>query len=145
MWSPTDSQSRLLTLINGATTSLTLYSLEMGSSQIVDALVSARSRGVTVNIVAEYSSSYASNYDKLASAGATVVSYAASDSLYIHAKAIVADVNTSKAKVFLGSENFTPTSLNSNRELGLIITNPAVISQVNSTLKLDLADGTPWS
>jgi phosphatidylserine/phosphatidylglycerophosphate/cardiolipin synthase-like enzyme len=145
VWSPTDAQARLVALINGATTSLTLYSLEMGSSPIVDALVAARNRGVTVKIVAEYSSSYATNYDKLVSAGATVVSYAASDSLYIHAKAIVADYGTSNAKVFLGSENFTATSLNSNRELGLIISSPAVLSSVNSTLKLDLADGTPWS
>ncbi len=144
VWSPTDAQARLLGLINGATRTLTLYSLEMGSTAIVNALVSAVNRGVTVKVVAEDDSSYASEYDTLSAAGASVVTYGSSDALYIHAKAIVADYGTGAAKVFLGSENFTSTSLNSNRELGLIIADPAVISSVNGTLATDFANGTPW-
>lgn len=144
VWSPTDAQSRLLSLINGASTSLSLYALEMGSTPIVNALVSAAGRGVTVKVVAQYNSSYASAYDTLTSAGVSVVTYGTSDALYIHAKAIVADYGTGAAKVFIGSENFSSTSLNSNRELGLIITSAAVISSVNSTLAADFANGTPW-
>lgn len=144
LWSPTDAQSRLLALINGATTNLTLYSLEMGSSPIVSALAAAAGRGVTVKIVAEYSSSYADEYDTLAAAGAGIVTYGTSDALYIHAKAVVADYGTGAAKVFVGSENFTSTSLNSNRELGLIITNSAIITSVHTTLLSDYAAGTAW-
>jgi cardiolipin synthase len=144
LWSPTDAQSRLLALINGATTNLTLYSLEMGSAPIVSALVAAADRGVTVKIVAEYSSSYADEYDTLAAAGVGIVTYGSSDDLYIHAKAIVADYGTSAAKIFIGSENFTSTSLNSNRELGLIITDSAIITSVHATLLADYAGGTAW-
>ncbi|HKS98043.1 MAG TPA: phospholipase D-like domain-containing protein [Rugosimonospora sp.] len=144
VWSPTDAQSRLLSLINGASTSLTLYALELGSTPIVNALVSAADRGVTVEVVAEYSSSYASNYNAVTAAGGSIVTYGTSDSLYIHAKAIVADYGTSSAKVYIGSQNFSSTSLNSNRELGLIITDSSVIASVNATLATDFANGTPW-
>ncbi|MCU7729119.1 phospholipase D-like domain-containing protein [Actinoplanes sp. KI2] len=144
VWSPTDAQSRLLALINGATTSLSLYALEMDSTPIVNALVSAAGRGVTVKIVAEYNSAYAAAYHRLKAAGAGIVTYGTSDALYIHAKAIVADYGTSAAKVYVGSQNFTGTSLNANRELGLIISNGAVLASVNSTLATDFADGTAW-
>ena len=89
-------------------------------------------------------SSYTDEYDKVEAAGGTVVYYDDSDALYIHAKAVVADYGTSSAKVFLGSQNFTSTSLNSNRELGLIITDAAVISSVNATLATDFAGGTAY-
>jgi cardiolipin synthase A/B len=144
VWSPTDSQAHLLSLINNATTTLTLYALELGSTPIVDALLDAAHRGVTVHIVAQYSSSYAGNYNALSAAGARVVTYGSSDALYIHAKAIVADYGTGAEKVFIGSENFSDTSLSSNRELGLIITDAGVISSVNTTLATDFANGTPW-
>lgn len=145
VWSPTDAQSRLLSVITGATTSLTLYALELGSTPIVNALVAAAERGVTVKVVAEYDADYADNYDAVENAGGSVVTYDEdTDALYIHAKAIVADYGTSSAKVFLGSQNFSSTSLNSNRELGLIITNSSVISSVNSTLATDFANGTAW-
>jgi phosphatidylserine/phosphatidylglycerophosphate/cardiolipin synthase-like enzyme len=144
VWSPTDAQSRLLALINGATTSLSLYALEMGSTPIINALVSAAGRGVTVKVVAEYSSTYASAYNTLKAAGVRIVTYGTSDALYIHAKGIVADYGTTAAKVFVGSQNFSSTSLNSNRELGLIITNSAVRTSMNSTLATDFANGTAW-
>jgi cardiolipin synthase A/B len=56
----------------------------------------------------------------------------------------VADYGTGIAKIFLGSQNFSSTSLTSNRELGLIITDTGVISSVNATLSADFAGGTPW-
>jgi phosphatidylserine/phosphatidylglycerophosphate/cardiolipin synthase-like enzyme len=145
VWSPTDSQPHLLSLINNAATTLSLYALELGSTPIVDALANAAHRGVTVHVVAEYNSSYAGDYNALTAAGATVVTYGSSDALYIHAKAIVADYATGTAKVFIGSQNFSDTSLNSNRELGLIITDAGVISSVNTTLDADFANGTPWA
>jgi phosphatidylserine/phosphatidylglycerophosphate/cardiolipin synthase-like enzyme len=66
-----------------------------------------------------------------------VTGYSSSTGFYVHAKAIVADYGTSAAKVFLGSENFSDNSLNHNRELGLIINDPAVLSGVESTFTAD--------
>jgi cardiolipin synthase A/B len=64
---------------------------------------------------------------------------------YIHGKVIEADYGTSHAKVFIGSENFSGTSLNDNRELGLIISNQAVMSAIASTFAPDFRNGTHWS
>ena len=54
----------------------------------------------------------------------------------------MADYGTSTAKVFLGSENFSDNSLNDNRELGLIISDPAVLSGVESAFNADFGQTT---
>lgn len=45
-WSPTDSQSQLLGLIDGAQHSLDVEELEFGDTALVDAIVAAADRGV---------------------------------------------------------------------------------------------------
>jgi hypothetical protein len=52
---------------------------------------------------------------------------------YIHAKAVVEDGST----VYLGSENISATSLDKNREMGLILTDPTVISAVEQAFASD--------
>ncbi|MEU3494567.1 hypothetical protein ABZ747_13895 [Kitasatospora cineracea] len=54
-----------------------------------------------------------------------------------NAKAIVADYGTATAKGFAGSENFSDNSLNHNRELGLVIADPAVLPGIESTITAD--------
>ncbi|MFM9023436.1 MAG: phospholipase D-like domain-containing protein, partial [Solirubrobacterales bacterium] len=71
------------------------------------------------------------------------------DSLYIHAKAIVAD----GVNAFLGSENFGYASLNYNRELGLMLSNstdskvwtaPSIVS-VGGVAAIMTAFSTDWN
>ena len=70
VWSPTDSQSHLLALINGATSSLRIYSEEMGDTTVENALVRAAKRGVDVQVCGENEDGeYDSAYAKLARAG----------------------------------------------------------------------------
>lgn len=142
VWSPTDSQTQLLALINGATRSLNVENEEMGDTAITSALESAANRGVDVTITMTNSGNdYASEFDALTSAGAHVSTYTGETPIYIHAKAIVAD----DATVYVGSENFSNASLNENRELGIITTNSSILSSVNSTLTQDFTGATPWS
>lgn len=145
VWSPTDSQSRLLALINGATHSLDVEEEEFSDTALVNAVVSAAGRGVTVRVVVETLADYSSEVTKVTDAGGKVVGYSSSTGFYIHAKAIVADYGTSSAKVFVGSENFSSNSLSDNRELGLIISDPTVASGVESAFNSDFAGGTPAS
>jgi cardiolipin synthase A/B len=148
VWSPTQSNTDLIALINSATKSLLVENEEMSDSAVVNALISAARRGVRVEVVMTDSSSWKSNFDKLASAGVKVSTYSADASLYIHAKIILVDdaaTPTRTTKVFIGSENFSTTSLDHNRELGLIITDPAVLSAVDATVSKDFAGATPWS
>jgi len=146
VWSPTDSQAHLLALINGATTSLRIYSEEMSDTTIENALVSAAERGVDVQVVGENENGeYDSAYTTLAGAGVQISYYSSPAGFYIHGKVIEADYGTAAAKVFIGSENFSGTSLNSNRELGLIVAGPAILSSIATTFATDFSNGTRWS
>jgi cardiolipin synthase len=144
VWSPTNSQTSMVDLINEAKTSLAVENEEMSDSAIVSALGAAAARGVSVEVVMTASSSYDSEFTTLKGDGVKVVTYAASASLYIHAKVILADAGTSAAKVFLGSENFSSASLTENRELGLITSNAAILASVATTLASDFKGGTAY-
>jgi hypothetical protein len=138
VWSPTDSQSHLLSLINGAQHTLDVQEEEFGDTALVNAIVADAKRGVTVRVVAENeSSTYTTELNEVTAAGGKVTTYTSSTGFYIHAKDIVADYGTSTAKVFLGSENFSDNSLNHNRELGLIINDANVMSGVEATFTAD--------
>jgi hypothetical protein len=137
VWSPTDSQSHLLALINGAQHSLDIEQEEFSDTAIVNAIVAAANRGVTVRVVVEDPSSYTSELNQVTAAGGKVTGYSSTTGFYIHAKTIIADYGTSTAKAFAGSENFSSNSLNSNRELGLITTDSGVVSGLESTFSGD--------
>ena len=146
VWSPTDSQAKLLALIGGATKSLRIYSEEMGDTTIEDALIKAAKRGVTVKVCGENESGeYDSDFSRLAAAGVHISYYSSSHGFYIHGKVIEADYGTGHAKVFIGSENFSSTSLNRNRELGLITANQKVLSAMARTFAHDYGHGKHWS
>jgi cardiolipin synthase A/B len=146
VWSPTDAQTTLLALINGATSSLRVYSEEMGDATVVDALTGAARRGVAVRVCGENTyGEYDSEFAKLTRAGVHVSYYSDPDGFYIHGKLIETDYGTRHAKVFIGSENFSSTSLNRNRELGLILSGPAVLGSVARTFSADFRGGKHWS
>jgi cardiolipin synthase A/B len=143
VWSPTDSQGKLLGLINGATKSLRIYSEEMGDTVVENALIAAAKRGVDVQVCGENEDGeYNSAFAKLTRAGVHISYYDSPSGFYIHGKVIEADFGTSHAKVFIGSENFSSTSLNKNRELGLITSSPAILSAIASTFAGDFQRGT---
>jgi phosphatidylserine/phosphatidylglycerophosphate/cardiolipin synthase-like enzyme len=63
------------------------------------------------------------------------------DDWYVHAKAIVVDDNLA----FVGSQNFTSTSLDENRELGVIVSDPDLVARLKAILDRDLAASRPFS
>jgi phosphatidylserine/phosphatidylglycerophosphate/cardiolipin synthase-like enzyme len=137
VWSPADSQTQILGLINGATTSLDIEEEEFSDTDVINAIVAAEKRGVTVRVVLEDPSDYSSEVSEVKDAGGTVVGYTSSTGFYIHAKAIIADYGLSGQKAFMGSENLTSTSLNDNRELGLITSDSGVVDGLESTFDGD--------
>lgn len=144
VWSPTNSESQLLGVINGAKTSLLVENEEMSDSAIVSALAGAGSRGVDVRVTMEDSTSYQTEFTTLVNAGVKLATYEHA-AIYIHAKVILADYGTSTAKVFIGSENFSNASLTSNRELGIITGDPGVMAGIEKTLTADFTGGTTFS
>ena len=145
VWSPTDAQPKLLALIGGARRSLRIYSEEMSDATVQDALVAAARRGVRVQVCGENEyGEYDSAFGRLAQAGVQVSYYSSPDGFYIHGKVIEADYGTAQAKVFIGSENFSSTSLDRNRELGLITARPAVLLSIAHTFAADFRRGRHW-
>lgn len=137
VWSPTDSQTQIVSLINSATTSLDLEQEEFSATAPINALVAAAKRGVKVRAVIEDPSSYSSEVTEIENAGGTVVGYSDPNGFYIHAKTIIADYGTSNARAFAGSENFSNNSLSNNRELGLITGDSGVVSGLESAFASD--------
>jgi cardiolipin synthase A/B len=144
VWSPTNAEASLLGVIDGAKSTLLVENEEMSDDAIVSALASAASRGVDVQVVMTASKSWDSEFSTLETAGVRVVTYLSSASLYIHAKVILADYGTSTARVFIGSENFSNASLTKNRELGTILSDPAILVSIQGTLATDFMGGTAY-
>jgi phosphatidylserine/phosphatidylglycerophosphate/cardiolipin synthase-like enzyme len=142
IWSP-GSEPALLDLIGGAKKSLYIYNEEMADMNIVKALIDAAQRGVAVYVDMTGSSEWKWQFAELSTAGVHVRTYADADDapLYIHAKMIVAD----DARAFVGSENFSLASLDDNRELGIMIDDPAVIRSLTKTFIADWRVATPFS
>ena len=145
VWSPTNSQTAILGVINGAQHTLQVENEEMSDTAVVSALTSAAQRGVNLQIIMTNVSSYGSELSQIVSAGGEVSTYAESAPLYIHAKVVLADYGLSTATVFVGSENFSSASLTENRELGLIINNGPIMSSLNQTLSGDFAGGAAYT
>lgn len=145
VWSPTNSQAAILAVINSAKHSLAIENEEMGDSVITSALESAAKRGVDVKITMTAESDWNDAFGALVKTGAHVRTYKDSTKvLYIHAKAVVADAGSSSEQMFVGSENFSVSSLRRNRELGIRTTNKPVIAAVAAVLADDYAGATPF-
>jgi cardiolipin synthase A/B len=139
VWSP-GSTASLVGLIGSARHQLLVENEEMNNYAIESALANAAHRGVNVKIVMTQDSSWTNALSQLAAAGVHV-SLLSSSQVYIHAKAICADCTNTSGVLFLGSENFSTSSLSYNRELGVITTGMATIHSVAAALAHDYAQG----
>ena len=134
VWSP-GSAPTLLAMIQSASTSLDVYNEEMADPRVISALESAAQRGVRVRVDMSYDTNWKSAFQSLSAAGVSVRTYASSAAFYIHAKVIIAD----HAEAFVGSQNFSTPSLDDNRELGILLTRPSVLSSLEETFEKDWA------
>ena len=138
--SPTDSRSRMIDLIGNATTTVDIYAEVVRDGDVMDALIDAEADGADVRLL--MSPDYADNdrgeseRARLAAAGVDV---RFARGVYIHAKAIIIDSDT----VWLGSQNFTSTSLDQNREVGIVIDDTTNVARVSAVFEADFAAGRP--
>jgi cardiolipin synthase A/B len=145
VWSPTNAQSSVLSVISGATRTLAVEEEEM-ADPAVTALASAARRGVNVTVTMTADSEWDPAFNQLAAAGVHIRLYRdSSRTLYIHAKAIVADAGRSDQRVLVGSQNFSVASLDYNRELGILTSASAVVKAVAATLAGDYAGAAPYA
>lgn len=141
-----NARAKLLALINGATKTLMIESEEMQDTAIVDALLAAQKRGVTVRYVGTaprivtngpaQPDNNAPARKRLVAGGVGVRVLAAP---YVHTKTVVADGQVA----FVGSENFTAASLDTNREIGLLTTDGTVMGRLTGVFTKDWAAAKP--
>jgi cardiolipin synthase A/B len=146
VWSPTNAEGSVLSVINGAAHTLAVEDEEMDDPSVTSALVAAARRDVDVEVTMTADPEWDSAFTELAQAGVHVRLYPDdSEALYIHAKAIVADAGLPGQQVLVGSQNFSVASLNYNRELGILTSDPAVVAAISSTLASDYAGAAAYA
>jgi phosphatidylserine/phosphatidylglycerophosphate/cardiolipin synthase-like enzyme len=136
--SPINSRSRILDLINGATQTLDIESMQFADYKVRDAVKARVQAGVQVRaLIADvgFVDANAAAADYLESIGVPVKWIP-----HLHTKVLVAD----GARAYLGSENLSQTSLDKNREVGLIVTDDSSIAPLHTTFETDWAAGTAF-
>jgi cardiolipin synthase A/B len=136
VWSPGNSRERFSSVIKSATHSLDLYAEEAQDDELTQLLIDAAGRGISVRVITSPPIDSTgpdrneADLDKM-QRGRVYVRYLASP--YIHAKLIVADAMLG----YIGSGNISTTSLEYNRELGIILSDPTALGRVSSTFEHD--------
>ncbi len=132
--SPVNARSDLTTLISSAQTSLIIEAEELYDTNVAQAIASDAQRGVQVEVVLPTPQTQPdSNSSGIATIKAAGAQVKEDPQLIMHAKMLVVDGK----QAFVGSENFSITSLDSNRELGLLFSDPQIIATLQQTFGQD--------
>ena len=128
-FSPINSNETILSVINSAKHFILLELAYINDASttiqnLIDALKEAKDRGVTIHIILEddkpFDSYFNDVYNDLLNLGFNVVpafSNASTDDLFCHNKGIIVDGRL----VIVGSINWSWSSINSNREAGVVV------------------------
>jgi cardiolipin synthase len=135
VWSP-GAENDVLGLIESAHTSIELEDEEMAYKPAIAALCADARRGVNVRIVMTYDSDWRDAFSQLGRCGVSIRLYHG-QSYYIHAKLLIADGKTA----LVSSQNLSTGSLLYNRELGITVTEPAIVSALDGDFRSDYAGG----
>ena len=130
--SPLNARGTLAALIAGARRTLDVYAEEVNDPAMSADLIAAVDRGVRVRLVTTVE-------DAIGALATALPTVRRDRALYIHGKALIVDAGLPDARLFLGSENLSAGSLDRNRELGLVASDPAIIGPVERTFAADLA------
>ncbi|MSP12547.1 MAG: phospholipase [Chloroflexi bacterium] len=134
VWSPDNSRQRLVAVIDGASRTLDIEAEEMQDKGIIERLIAAAGRGVTVRVVISPASgpvdSNAPGLQRISQEGVQV-RYLKNP--YIHAKMMLAD----QKLAFIGSENISARSLDFNREAGILVREAPILDRLRSVFQGD--------
>jgi phosphatidylserine/phosphatidylglycerophosphate/cardiolipin synthase-like enzyme len=136
--SPINSRPRILDLITSAQSTLTIESMQFADYAVRDAVKARVEAGVNVRVLiadAGWIDANASAATYLKGLGVTVKWIP-----HLHTKVIVAD----GARAYLGSENLSQTSLDKNREVGLVVTDASSIAPLTTSFETDWTAGTEF-
>ena len=136
VWSPVNSRDRITALIRSATQTLDVYAAATKDNGILEEMANAAQRGVKVRVLIspprgeEAQNESEEDLDYLAK---NRVDVRLLKSPYVHAKIFSAD----GALAFVGSVNITTTSLDLNRELGILVSDGNALRRLARTFQGD--------
>jgi phosphatidylserine/phosphatidylglycerophosphate/cardiolipin synthase-like enzyme len=136
--SPVNARTRLLALIASADETLDVAAIYMSDSTVRTAVIQAQQRGAAVRVILADPADFAENQTTGATFANQGIETRYATSFDLHAKLIVAD-----GVAFVGSENFSPTSLGSNREVGVFVTEAAATAAITSQFDADWSATAP--
>lgn len=125
--SPTNARQRVLELINSAKTTLDVEAMYISETTVRNAIGSAKMRGVNVRVIVNEATDESVTYFK--NLGIPVKT---PGSFNLHAKLIIAD-----NVAFVGSVNYSLTSLSKNREVGALVFEPAAFMPIQTQFNSD--------
>jgi len=118
--SPANARKRLAEFLSGAKESLLIYDVGITDPAMLQILEARAEAGVEVRVIGGVK-------------GDAVKEVRVLHPLRLHARAIVRD----HAEVFIGSQSLCRPELDSRRELGILISDSAVCSQIAKVFELD--------
>jgi cardiolipin synthase A/B len=133
--SPSNARQRVLDFIASATQTLEVEALYVSELGVRDAIGAAKQRGVNVRVILESTSDNAETIAYFAGKGIPVHD---ASGFFNHAKLIIAD-----GVAFVGSENYSLTSLTKNREVGMLVTEPSAAAVIQTQFDTDWANTQP--
>ncbi len=137
---PGDSRLRIQTLIASATTSLDLALYYLSDTAIRAAVLTAKNRGIAVRVLLAATNEMPENGATATTLSAAGVPVRTLANPVLHAKVIIADGQ----RALVGSNNMSITSLRDNRELGVILHEPAAVGAVVAQFGTDWNAGVVW-
>lgn len=145
-----NSRDVMVSLIGNARTSLDIYAQALAEpSQLLTPLLDAANRGVKVRIIGNDGGINTDALAKLKDAGAEVVINPKDPGgdgkvMYIHTKTIVVDAGQPDGIAYVGSINpFLDESIDTERELGVLLTDPTSIERILLIFDRDFGSGEP--
>lgn len=136
--SPVNSRSVILDLINSSTDSLWMYSEVLRDEDVTGALSAAADRGVDVRILVNPTADE-DDVPYFLDVLAHGVQVRVLQDPYVHSKVLIIDGDTA----LVGSQNYSYTSLELNREVGLILTDSMNLNRIMSVYERDWTHGEP--
>lgn len=132
---PVNARARLLDFIRSATTSIEVESMQLGDRDVREALGERKDAGVDVRVILADPSWIDANEG----AATFLHDHAITPRYYphVHVKSIVVDHVTT----YVGSINMSWNSIDKNREIGLLVTEPENTGAVLQTFEHDWAAG----
>ena len=138
--SPINSRDRILAVIAGAKSELLVESMQLADGAVRDAIAARKDAGVEVRVIVADPSWIAANDDAAKFMTAHGIEGRRMLAPKVHVKSILVDGKVAYA----GSENLSQTSLDKNREVGLVVTEPGNVAKMRATFESDWTTATAF-